>query len=66
VGAEVRANDVVIRYKEWLKFNPGKKVMQKGAVLEKLAELYGTPIDGKTFAGLRIAVEGEDVSGNIV
>ena len=68
VGAEARANDVLIRYKEWMRFNPGKKPMQKTAVLQKLGELYGAPIDGagKVFAGVRIAEEGEDISGNVI
>ena len=67
VGGEVRANDVLIRYKEWARFNPGKKTMQKPAILLKMAEIYGSPIEGgKVFAGVRIAEEGEDISGNIV
>ena len=67
VGAEVRANDILIRYKEWTRFNPGKKQMQKPALLIKLAELYGQPIEGgKMFVGVRIAEEGEDISGNLV
>jgi P4 family phage/plasmid primase-like protien len=66
-GTEVRAQDVLIRYKEWIRFNPGKKPMQKPAVLLKMAEVYGAPIEGgKVFAGVRIAEEGEDISGNIV
>jgi len=67
VGAEARANDILIRYKEWIRFNPGKKAMLKGPILQKLNELYGQPLDmgGKVYAGVRIAEEGEDVSGNI-
>jgi len=68
VGAEVKANDVLVRYKEWMRFNPGKKVMQKPAIIQKMAELYGQPIDttGRIFAGVRLAVEGEDISGNMM
>ena len=68
VGAEVRANDLLIRYKEWCKYNPGKKVLQRPAVLAKMGETYGKPIDaaGKVFGGVRIAEEGEDISGNMV
>jgi len=49
----------MVRYKDWLRYNPGKKVMTKGAVLAKMAEVYGAPIDagGKMFAGVRIADE---------
>jgi len=66
-GAEVRAQDVLVRYKEWIRFNPGKKPMQKPAVLLKMAEVYGQPIEGgKLFVGVRITEEGEDISGNLV
>lgn len=66
IGAEVRANDILVRYKEWMKYNPGKKQMQRPAIMQKMADLYGQPIDGKVFAGVRIAEEGEDISGNIL
>jgi len=68
VGAETKANDILIRYKEWSRYNPGKKPMQKPAVLLKMAELYGQPIEagGRMFVGVRIVEEGEDISGNLV
>jgi putative DNA primase/helicase len=68
VGAEVRANDILVRYKEWCRFNPGQKALQKPAIIAKIVELYGKPIDaaGRIFSGIRIAEEGEDISGNIV
>jgi P4 family phage/plasmid primase-like protien len=68
VGAECRSNDVLVRYKEWARFNPGKKQLQKKDILQKMAEVYGGPVDsaGKVFAGVRIAEEGEDISGNVV
>jgi putative DNA primase/helicase len=67
VGAELRANDALIQYKEWCRFNPGKKQLQKKDLLQKLGEVYGAPIEGgKVFTGIRIAMEGEDVSGNVI
>jgi putative DNA primase/helicase len=67
-GAEVKANDVLGRYKEWCRFNPGKKVLQRSAIISKMSELYGKPVDaaGRIFAGIRLAEEGEDLSGNAV
>ena len=65
VGAELRASDMLVRYKEWMRYNPGKKTMQKPALLLKMAEIYGVPIEGgKVFAGVRLALDGEDLSGN--
>jgi P4 family phage/plasmid primase-like protien len=68
IGAETKIADVLARYKDWHRFNPGKKQMQKPAIVQKMTELYGKPIDslGRTFAGVRMAIEGEDVSGNYV
>ena len=59
VGAEVQANDIMVRYKEWMRYNPGKKVMTKVAVLAKMSDVYGAPVDpaGKIYAGVRIADE---------
>lgn len=68
VGAELRANDLLIRYKDWCKYNPGKKVLQRPAVVQKMTEAYGKPIDpaGRVFGGVRLAEEGEDISGNLM
>jgi P4 family phage/plasmid primase-like protien len=68
IGAEIKVGDVCARYKDWQRFNPGKKQLQKPAIVQKMTELYGKPIDslGRTFAGVRMAIEGEDVSGNFL
>jgi len=67
-GAEVKANDVLMRYKDWCKYNPGKSALQRPVVINKMGEMYGKPVDtaGRTFAGVRLAEDGEDVSGNVV
>ena len=65
-GAEVRPHAILTRYKDWTRYNPGKKQMQKPAILLKMAEIYGQPIEGgKLYVGVRIAEEGEDISGNL-
>ena len=66
VGSEVKIADVLRRNKEWIKFNPGRKVLPKPAFIMKMAEVYGKPIDaaGNIYAGVRIAMEDEDISGN--
>lgn len=68
VGAEARAMDILQRYKDWIRFNPGRKMLQKKDILQRMAELYGKPVDpaGKVFAGVRLAEEGEDISGNVI
>ena len=67
-GAETKANDILSRYKEWIRFNAGKKIMQKKDILLRLTEVYGKPVDaaGKTYAGFRLAYDDEDISGNVI
>lgn len=66
VGAELRENEVLIRHKEWMKYNPGKKVMTKSVIIQKLSDMYGAPLAGKVFVGVRLAEGEEDISGNII
>lgn len=67
-GTETKANDILSRYKEWTRFNAGKKIMQKKDILLRLTEVYGKPVDaaGKTYAGFRLAYDDEDISGNVI
>jgi P4 family phage/plasmid primase-like protien len=63
-GAEIRANELLVRYKEWNKYNPGKKLMTKPALLQKMSDTYGSIEGGKVFLGVRLVEDGEDISGN--
>jgi len=62
-GTSVRYNYILMRYKEWSKYNPGKKILGKREILDKLKEHYGGALDeeGELLAGVRLAEEGEDV-----
>lgn len=66
VGAELRLAELMGAYKAWCKFNPTKKVMNKKDIMERMNTVYGAPVDGKMYAGVRLAEEGEDMSGNYV
>ncbi len=66
MGAELRIGDLMGCYKNWCKFNPMKKQLQKKDLMERMKSVYGAPVDGKAYAGVRIAEEGEDMSGNYV
>jgi P4 family phage/plasmid primase-like protien len=68
IGAEARANDILTRYKDWNRYNPGKKLLGKKELLQRVTDTYGKPIDpaGKVYGGIRIAEEGEDISGNVI
>jgi P4 family phage/plasmid primase-like protien len=68
VGAELSGTDAFVAYKEWSRVASAKKVLGKKEFTAKMIETYGKPIDsaGKMFTGVRIMMEGEDVSGNLV
>lgn len=66
MGAELRVGDMMIYYKQWTKMNAGKKVMQKKEIMERMTKVYGAPVEGKVFVGVRLAEDGEDISGNYV
>jgi P4 family phage/plasmid primase-like protien len=66
VGSELRVGDLMGAYKDWCRYNPAKKVMQKKDLMERMKAIYGVPIDGKAYGGVRLAEEGEDMSGNYV
>jgi P4 family phage/plasmid primase-like protien len=68
IGAEVKANEVMTAYSQWVKYNPGKKVLKKQDLLQRMSDVYGKPVDsaGRMYAGVRLVEEGEDISGNIL
>lgn len=66
-GEELRVNEVVSRYKEWTKYNVGKKMLTKPVIIQKLGEMFGAAIQGGSiFPGARLAFGEEDISGNFV
>jgi P4 family phage/plasmid primase-like protien len=68
LGAEVKLHDLLTRHKDWAKFNSGKKTITKSAIIQKMTDIYGKPVDtaGKVWGGVRLAEDDEDVSGNLV
>jgi P4 family phage/plasmid primase-like protien len=66
LGAEVKVALVLSRFTDWIKFNPGKKVLTKDEIKSKMAETYGTPVNGKVYVGIRLSNDDEDASGNLI
>ena len=70
-GGTLKEKDLLKDYKNWLAGEPDKKALTPTDVRRKMIEKYGKPIldkkDGKeAYRGVRIAIEGEDVSGNFI
>jgi len=70
-GGTVKEKELLKDYKNWLAGEPDKKALTPTDVRRKMIEKYGKPIldkkDGKeAYRGVRIAIEGEDVSGNFI
>jgi len=71
VGAQTKEKDILKEYKTWLSQEPDMKALTPIDVRRKMIEKYGKPItdkkDGKDYyRGVRIAIDGEDVSGNFI
>jgi hypothetical protein len=49
-----------------MRFNSGKKTMTKSAIIQKMTDIYGKPVDaaGRIWGGVRLAEDDEDLSGN--
>jgi hypothetical protein len=59
-GAETRLTDVCARYSEWRRYNPGKNRLTDVDLNNNMIKYYGSPIEGKTFGGVRILMEDEE------
>ena len=70
-GGTLKEKELLKDYKNWLAGEPDKKALAAVDIRRKMIEKYGKPIldkkDGKeAYRGVRIAIEGEDVSGNFI
>ena len=66
IGCELKVSQLLKRYTDWSKFNPGKKILNKDEIKVRLTEQFGTPIEGRIYMGIRLTLEDEDASGNLV
>ena len=67
-GAELRVHDLLTAYKVWQRSSPKMKELNKKDLVLRMNDVYGKPVDaaGRVYAGVRLAEEGEDVSGNVI
>ena len=66
IGAELKTTTVLRRFKEWMNYRPGQKGLTRDEITARMTEVYGKPVDGKTYVGIRISQEEEDISGNLI
>ena len=66
-GATASLSDIVIRYKQWfMNQPPGRKSLKKQELIERMIRMFTTTDGGRTYTGVRVALEGEDISGNYI
>jgi len=63
-GASATMAEVVLAYKRWIAVQPGRKPLKKPEIVERMAKQFKTLDGGKSFVGIRIILDGEDISGN--
>jgi len=66
VGGTASLSEISSRYKYWISSQPGRKVLKKPELIERMSRLFKTTDGGRTYNDVRIALDGEDISGNYV
>lgn len=65
-GATASLTDIMPRYKMWMSLQSGRKQLKKPEIIERLGKMFKSSDGGLTYKDVRVACEGEDVSGNFV
>jgi len=66
-GSEAPLSEIVVKYKQWINGQPpGRKVLKKPELIERMLKMFKSSDAGKTYRDVRVAMEGEDISGNYV
>ena len=65
-GSTALLTDIIPKYKMWMQLQAGRKVLKKPEIVERLAKMFKTTDGGASYKDVRIACEGEDISGNFV
>jgi len=70
-GATVKQNELLKAYKIWLTSEPNLRPIPVKDFKEKIEKIFGAPLtdkkDGKLYyKGVRLIINGEDVSGNFI
>jgi len=66
VGSVSALTDVIPRYNMWMSLQPGRKKLKKPEIIERLGKMFKSADGGVTYKDVRIACEGEDISGNFI
>lgn len=59
-------SDIMPKYKMWMQLQSGRKILKKPEIIERLAKMFKTTDGGVSYKDVRIACDGEDISGNFV
>jgi hypothetical protein len=49
-----------------MQLQSGRKILKKPEIIERLAKMFKTTDGGVSYKDVRIACDGEDISGNFV
>jgi P4 family phage/plasmid primase-like protien len=66
-GSSAQLSEVIFAYKRWSAGQPpGRKQLKKPEIIERMSKQFKTQDGGKSFNGIRVILDGEDISGNYV
>jgi len=65
-GASATLSEISVAYKKWISEQAGRKPLKAKDIQDRLKRVFKTSNSGKEFMDVRVALEGEDLSGNLV
>lgn len=63
-GASASMSEILLAYKRWIIVQSGRKQLKKPEIVERMLKQFKSLDGGKTFIGIRVILDGEDISGN--
>jgi P4 family phage/plasmid primase-like protien len=59
-------SELMAKYKHWYSTQTGRKQLKKHEIIERMSKMATVQDSGRSFSGVRIVLEGEDISGNFI
>ena len=64
--AVVTLAEVMSKYKFWFSSQTGRKQLKKPEIIERMSKMFAVQDSGRSFSGIRVVLDGEDISGNFI
>jgi phage/plasmid-associated DNA primase len=65
-GASATLSEIMLAYKRWISNQTGRKQLKKNEIVERMTKQFKSADGGKSYTGIRVILDGEDISGNFI